>query len=302
MFNGPMVFNSARLRRKKGYIIALEKEVLVKIKTVSCVYFSPTGTTKAIVENIALGMGAENIDVVDCTKRYHRGARAFDKEIVIMGTPVYYGRVPEEAADLLARFTGKNAYAVVVVVYGNRAYDDSLKELFDIAVAQGFTPIAGAAFIGEHSYSSSAYPIAAGRPDQSDLDKARVFGRSIRKKLVQLESPEKETKDLTMPGHVPYIEAKNLALAKQERNTISLTPEPDTALCTRCGKCAEVCPTGAISPDDPGNIDKWQCLICFACVKNCPSGARRLINERLDARIKELSRACQSRKEPEWYL
>ena len=66
---------------------------------------------------------------------------------------------------------GQDSPAVAVVVYGNRDYDDALLELRDWCVAHGFVPVAGAAFIGEHSYSRPDRPIAGGRPDNPDLHK-----------------------------------------------------------------------------------------------------------------------------------
>lgn len=271
------------------------------MKSVSCVYFSPTGTTKAIVESIATGMQAGLIETVDFTKRSQRNRNNFSKEIVILGIPVYYGRVPEEVTAYLAAFTAKQTPAVLVAVYGNRAVDDALKELYDISVKQGFVPVAAGAFIGEHSYSTSAQPIAQGRPDESDLQKARTFGEEVREKLLHLESPEK-ARAITVPGNFPYVEPKTLLLIKEARKTVSFAPETDIALCTRCGKCVDDCPTGAISPDEPYTTDKWQCIICHACVKNCPAGARQMKNESFDAKIKWLFDICQSRKEPEWYL
>jgi ferredoxin len=273
----------------------------VNIGAVSCVYFSPTGTTKTIVENIAKGMQAGKIDMVDLTKRTRRNAHAFEKDIVIIGIPVYYGRVPEEVTACLAGFTAKQTPVVLVVVYGNRAFDDAMKELYDISVKQGFVPIAAGAFIGEHSYSSSAYPIAQGRPDENDLQKARLFGEKVREKLLHLEFSEKADA-IHVPGQFPYIEPKTLFMIKEARKTVSFAPETDINLCTRCGKCIEVCPTGAVSTEEPYNTDKWQCIICHACVKICSPGARQMKNESFDAKIKWLYDICQSRKEPEWYL
>lgn len=63
-----------------------------------------------------------------------------------------------------------NCTAIIVVVYGNWDYVDALIELRDIAVKMGFKPIAAAAFIGEHSFSTEDSPIAYGRPDISDLN------------------------------------------------------------------------------------------------------------------------------------
>jgi len=271
------------------------------IKTVTCVYFSPTGTTKSIVENIAGGMQAEQIETVDCTKRLQRDIHSFSNEIVIIGIPVYYGRVPEETAGLISTFSAKQTPAVLVAVYGNRAYDDALRELYDMTTAQGFIPVAVGVFIGEHSYSSTAYPIARGRPDESDIQKARAFGGEVRTKMLYLDSVEKAALS-GVPGNFPYIEAKTLNLIKEARKTVSYTPETDMNLCIRCGKCAEVCPTGAVSPSEPHDTDKWQCIICHACIKYCPSGARQMKNESFDAKIKWLYDICQSRKEPERYL
>jgi ferredoxin len=225
----------------------------------------------------------------------------FHGDLVILAAPVYYGRVPEEAASYFATLTAERTPVVLVVVYGNREFDDALKELHDIAAARGFIPVAGGAFVAEHSYSSSAHPIAQGRPDESDLRKARQFGAAVREKLRGLESLDTMSA-LAVPGKVPYVEPRNLMMIREARATVSFTPETDTAMCTQCGQCAEACPTGAISPDDVTKTDKWQCLICFACVKSCPVGARQMNDPFFRAAIQELHEACQERKEPELYL
>ena len=72
---------------------------------------------------------------------------------------------------------------MLVVVYGNRAYEKALIELDAFASAQGFKVIAGATFVGEHSYSTEQNPIAPGRPDANDLQYAEEFGAKIRTKI-----------------------------------------------------------------------------------------------------------------------
>ena len=75
------------------------------------------------------------------------------------------------------------APAVLVAVYGNRAYEKALVELDAFASDRGFKVIAGATFVGEHSYSTQQNPIAAGRPDADDLQFAETFGVKIRTKI-----------------------------------------------------------------------------------------------------------------------
>jgi ferredoxin len=273
------------------------------IQSVSCVCFSPTGSTRRITETIAKGLNPAQLKINDVTRPVQREGpdTTFHRETVIFATPVYYGRVPEEAAASFAVFKGEETYAILVVVYGNRAYEDALRELYDIATEQNFIPIAGAAFAAEHSYSTSTHPIAPGRPDEEDLMKARSFGAEVRKKLQGLPAGKGLT-PIRVPGNVPYIEPVNLNRLKEARQHLPLTPETDIHLCNRCEKCAEVCPTMAISREDTSIIDRWKCLICFACIKTCPIGAKQMNEPHFNSAIQELYNVCQERKEPEWYL
>ncbi len=272
-------------------------------KSVSCLTFSPTGTTKTISEAIAQGMKAKQIHYMDCTKRSDRETNSFmfTGDVAILAVPVYYGRVPEEIVPFLNSLKSGNKPVVLVVVYGNREYEDALLELHDIASARGFIPLAGAAFIGEHSYSTVEKPIAHARPDTNDIGKAETFGLKIKEMMDTIASPD-EIKKFDLPGNTPYVEPENLHNIKEARNVLSFTPETDSGLCSDCGKCAEVCPTGAVDPDNVSQINKWECQICFACIKNCPEKAKKMTDTHFLAAIDQLYQMNQERKEPEMYF
>jgi Ni,Fe-hydrogenase III small subunit len=54
-------------------------------------------------------------------------------------------------------------------------------------------------------------------------------------------------------------------------------PQADGANCAAgCGKCVEVCPTGAISRE---NGDLGRCLFCDDCRRECPQGTIRFTHE-----------------------
>jgi len=275
----------------------------MKIKTVRCIYFSPTGTTKTIAESITQGINPEFIEMIDVTKRSQRNGQPLlgKDDIVVLAAPVYYGRVPEEILPYLTSLKATQTPVVLVAVYGNRAVEDALKELHDIAVDAEFIPVAGGAFAAEHSYSSKTYPIAQNRPDKRDILKAQEFGAAIRNKLQNVESSGQLTA-ITIPGHSPYVEPVNLNKIKEARSIVALTPETDASKCIQCGQCAKVCPTGAISPEDVTQTDRWQCLICCACVKICPKEARQMNEPKIQSIVQKLHKNCQDRKEPEIFL
>lgn len=258
------------------------------------IYFSPTQTTKKIIEDIAHGVRFATVEHVDLTQPDASMPKLVEirDELAIIGSPVYSGRLPAVAISRLRNLQGNGAPAVVVVVYGNRAYEDALLELRDIALEAGFKPIAAGAFIGEHSYSTNCTPIAVGRPDVEDLGKATAFGKMIREKMQNIRELD-QTTSLHVPGNFPFKELRMLS---------DISPVTQEMLCTRCKRCHSVCPTAAINADDPTLTDKNLCIRCCACVKNCPAGTKTMEDPRIKEVAEQLSVNCSNRKEPETYL
>jgi ferredoxin len=266
----------------------------VQIRSVKLVYFSPTRTTESILRSIAGGIGAEPSETIDFTLTEARShpSKAFQDELVLLGVPVYGGRVPLDAVEYLNRLKASQTPAVLVVVYGNRAYDDARLELSDITVRSGFVPIAAGAFIGEHSFSTPDAPLAPGRPDERDAADARAFGTLIRARLDQLDSIEQAT-PVSVPGDFPYRERRELR---------ELAPVTSAELCTQCGECAPLCPKDAIGEDDATQTDGNRCILCCACIRACPEDARSVEDPALEEVLTRLRKTCAERRDPETFL
>ena len=143
----------------------------MKLNRIWAVYFSGTGTTRRAVERIAGGIAARlalPVETVDFSRPALRQEtlRFEETDLVVFGTPVYAGRVPNVLLPFLQeKIRGGGALAVPVVLFGNRNYDDALIELRNILAADGLHPIAAGAFVGEHSFSRE---LGQGRPNAAD--------------------------------------------------------------------------------------------------------------------------------------
>ncbi len=267
----------------------------MRVDALKLIYFSPTDTTRKLVAAIAQGFPSAQIEQLNLTMpdATARDFAALNDELAIIGMPVYGGRLPAEAVARLRRIKGNDTPAVIVVLYGNRAYDDALVELRDLAADLGFVPIAAAAFIGEHSFSDENALIAHRRPDQVDLARAVEFGAAVRTKFDKMFDLG-ERLPVRVPGNVPYTDYRVL------RN---VSPVSDDLICTRCATCVTVCPTAAISMQENSMVtDAGLCILCCACVKNCTTGGRELTDERIGKLRDMLISKFSARKEPETYF
>lgn len=273
------------------------------IKKVWGMYFTGTGTTEKVVTHIGkkiaekLGVEYENYDFT--LPKVRKVEKSFNEEdLVVFGTPVIAGRVPNLLLKYLDTLKGNGALAVPVVLYGNRNFDDALIELRNILKDKGMKPIAGGAFIGEHSFSTI---LGAGRPDAKDMEIASTFAENIFEKVTGKDfDPEKLVE---VKGETPirfYYQPRD-----SKGNSIDIRkvkPKTNMELCNKCGLCASICPLGSINPEDPSDVFGI-CMKCCACVKRCPNGAKYYDDENYLYHQHELEDEYgEIRKEPELFL
>jgi len=247
--------------------ITEKKNTKMEINKVKLIYFSATCTTKKVLESIAEGMAVVDVEHINMTlpRGSQQSPPPFSDELVIIGAPVHGGRLPVDAVNRFKQLSASNTLAVLIVVYGNRAFEDALLELKNLSIELGFKPVAGGAFIGEHSFATKDAPIANGRPDSKDLQIAMDFGEKVKAKVTALQSPDAKI-NLKIPGRFPYMAGGARSMA--------VSPVTKEDSCTACGTCASVCPTAAISVNGSVATEIEQCIRCCACIKNCPTGAR----------------------------
>lgn len=73
-----------------------------------------------------------------------------EETVVVIGMPVYVGKIPLPGAAALSAIDGKGVLALTAVTYGGRSYGNALYELNHITEDCGFKPIGAGAFM--HSF------------------------------------------------------------------------------------------------------------------------------------------------------
>lgn len=272
----------------------------------SLICFSPTGGTERAAR-VLCGSLAKVTEITDLCRADFAAPQLGSDSFAVIAVPSYGGRVPAAAAERLKLIQAGGARCVLMCVYGNRAYEDTLAELEDIAAERGFRPAAAVAAIAEHSVVRN---IAAGRPDAADEEKLRGFASEILAKLSSADADRKPQ----IPGNRPY--KKGFGGGLEPRQSVR---------CNHCGLCAEVCPVNAIVRGGMRAAEKRKCIACMhcgacgesaddsvkplgkciscmRCVHICPRGARSIGAVKRFFAGRMLKRLCAVRRECELFI
>lgn len=247
-----------------------------KYKRVCECFFSPCHNTETVVKTISNRISKElelPISTYDFTTPPSRiDELNFDEnDIVIIGTPVYAGRIPNKILPYVqASIHGNRSLCICAVTFGNRSFDDALGELGYLMKKNGFIVSGGAAVVSEHSFAPE---LASGRPNTEDINEIDIFAQKIVSKINAdlLEEP-------VFPGEIPPTKYyRPLKENGEPAVFLKAVPVTDKTLCSDCGICQKVCPMGVIAKDP--SITLGACIKCQACIKACPNKARFFDNE-----------------------
>lgn len=250
---------------------------------INVVYFSATHTTRKVVRTIAEQFIGEKKEY-NITQQVIEGeVWLTENDLLIVGIPVYSGRIPAQALISLNRIKANHTSAIIVCVYGNRDYDDALLELKEVVESNGFTVISAGAFVAQHSIFPK---VGQNRPDEKDIFKIKEFAiQSVQ--LLESITKLSSVQAFEVKGNKPY----------KVPGKIPLYPKGDKR-CDECGTCVKMCPTEAISKHNPRKTDKDKCIACGRCIVVCPQQARSFGGLLYKLARKKFIKSNSERKEP----
>ena len=182
------------------------------IRRVVGIHFSPlggtAGMTRLLTKEIASRLQENSIADISTQTFELLGTgpehvNLDDETVVVIGVPVYVGKVPLPAVRALDKFSANGAVAVAAVSYGARSYGNALYELQHCAEAHGFKVIGAGAFSADRRRYGDGPGEYAG-----DRDTVVAFSKAAAAKIMRLSGSEIEglkikPAPLEVAGHLP---------------------------------------------------------------------------------------------------
>lgn len=254
---------------------------MLNFKKVSKIYFSPSGTTEKIVNEVAKNF---NLDQKNYDLLSFDGEKTFEDELVIIGVPVFNARIPKLVCERLSKIKAKNSKAIVILNYGNMEYGDALLELNELLNKNNFEIVGIATTVSQNSLFNQ---IAKNRPDERDLEQINEFSKRIIDKLERGDSNK-----IFVSGYKPY----------QAYHVPKFSVDCDESKCVECLDCVYTCPEDAIAENTPTLTDINDCTRCSTCINVCAENARSFSGPSYDAEKQTAMDNFMDRQEPNFYF
>ena len=256
------------------------------IQKVFAIYFSPTGTSKKVLKSMLSEFDIPkcNVDLTPYETRNNSYSFS-ENDLVIIGTPVYGGRIPSAAEKRIKLLNGNNTPALLVLTFGNVHYSNALSELKQMVNVNGFIAIAAATVVSEHNVAKG---IATGRPNLQDFADISMFIKKVKEKISYSQQFENTS-----------INGKVVSHLCDMRDMLPIKPHGNEK-CTNCGICIKLCPTHTIT--DPRKTASSTCIRCMRCIKYCPQNARTYGSFKKNFAKIFLTVASHGKKQPDFFL
>ena len=245
------------------------------IRTASVIYYSQTGHTKRYARYIAHLLQQDGLEVDTFDVLTSDPTDVPRSDLVVVGTPVFYYDVPENAADWLRRLPDLNgAFGAAFATYGGEGDNqhNTACTIFDILAEKGARPAAMATF-GNMSTFAPTWSMGNEQrilaythlPDDVTYRRVADFAHEAldRARGDEIIEAKKRPSFSNLIRGRPFMKLTKLFITGHGI---------DENACTDCGLCERSCPVRAIDLKTH-SVNTKRCIACLGCVNTCPEGA-----------------------------
>lgn len=248
-----------------------------KIHRAAVIWYSQTEHTAIYGRLIAEVFSAEGIECLAEDYRNINQESLRDIELLVIGTPVFYGDIPVNMRQWLLSLPslmGIPAAAYVTCGGKGGGYYSTDCNVLALLRKKGAIPLDMAAFHNMSTFTPTwswggrKLTLAYGDlPNEKTYESVRSFAKVL---LGEAE---------TDPIPVLAMEAVPIgAIARVAQHLIKFMITKhriDKSSCSECGICEQKCPVQVIDCHEKTVMTK-RCIACFGCVNTCPTGALQM--------------------------
>jgi ferredoxin len=243
-------------------------------------------------KTIAKCLEKHGISVVAGDYRHIDTDSCQDADLLIVGCPIFYLKVPENFALWLKNFLEKFSFPAGAAYISHGGTGGGTKHVLGTLcslLASHGTRLLNTGDFGNMSTFSPTWSLGNTRrilafsnlPNEETFKKVMYFAERT---YTNAES------DRFMENNFPSVSIPEPRDLGTRLTKWVITRHTIDENCIHCGICTRNCPVGAID-DKTRSVDRKACIACFGCVNNCPTGAMHM--SVLGKRLTGFRRFCQ---------
>lgn len=235
-------------------------------------YFSGTGNTKWVAEQISQAIGERLISIPDAMRRQEFIYDVEEEETIGFCFPTHGWQPPRIVMDFIKLLsinypeTVENSYGWALTTCG-----DNMGEAMTIfnkeLIRQGLEASTQFAVVMPESYV--CLPFMKTDP----IEKERRKIAAVRQQLPHIISTIRAQKEYVIElvkGATPRLYSYVLGAYFNAKMVNDKKFTVDADVCIHCGKCQKVCPVDNIKGTPPEWLHNGRCTSCLACYHYCP--------------------------------
>lgn len=260
-------------------------------------YFSGTGNTRWVAEQIAKGIGEALVSIPDMIREGRNEFELREGERIGFCFPTHGWQVPRICRNFICQLSLKNKTSTTFC-WGLTTCGDNTGETMTILnkELQAIGLQAETVFSVVMPESYVCLPFMKTDPEDRERWKIENAERQLYHIISIIKDCKRGIEELEK-GATPRLYSYVIGAYFNARMVTDKKFMVDPDVCIQCGKCAKICPVDNIKGTPPKWIHNGRCTCCLACYHYCPTHAinygkitrkrgQYYFNKRVDQRLR----------------